>query len=457
LRSLPLPHQEGISKVKRSRRPRLHVSIGARGVVSHAGARLLCDLADRAGLRAALSVAMAPTKQRRRGHDRGEVLVDLAVMLADGGETISDLAVLRDQPALFGPVASHATAWRALEAVDSAALERIAAARAQVRSAVWAAGADPGFYVIDVDATLVTSHSDKEQAAPTYKRGFGFHPLVAYLDATGEALAGVLRPGNAGSGTASDHVTVLDQALVQLPVDPAQAEVIVRSDSAGLSHEFVQACRDRHVKVVIGHALTTAVAVAAVTLPADRWLPAITVDGSDERDGAEVADLTDRVDLSGWPAGLRLIVRREDPHPGAQLTFTDVDGHRFQAFVTDLTDADIAYLEALYRGRGRAERRIGDAKDTGLANFPSHSFAINQAWLTLVLVAQDLLAWAQRLVLDGDLARAEPKRLRYCLWHTAALIVSSGRRRFLRLPGNWPWARQLLDAFGRLDVLVLPT
>jgi hypothetical protein len=153
--------------VKRSRRPRLHVSIGARGVVSHAGARLLCDLADRAGLRAALSVAMAPTKQRRRGHDRGEVLVDLAVMLADGGETISDLAVLRDQPALFGPVASHATAWRALEAVDSAALERIATARAQVRSAVWAAGADPGFYVIDVDATLVTSHSDKEQAAPT--------------------------------------------------------------------------------------------------------------------------------------------------------------------------------------------------------------------------------------------------------------------------------------------------
>jgi hypothetical protein len=365
--------------------------------------------------------------------------------------------VLRDQPALFGPVASHATAWRALEAVDSAALERIAAARAQARTAVWAAGADPGFYVIDIDATLVTSHSEKEQAAPTYKRGFGFHPLVAYLDATGEALAGLLRAGNAGSGTAVDHITVLDQALAQLPVDPAQAEVIVRSDSAGLSHDFVQACQDRRVRVVIGHALTTVVAVAAVTLPAERWVPAITVDGSDERDGAEVAELTDRVDLSGWPAGLRLIVRREDPHPGAQLTFTDVDGHRFQAFVTDLADTDVAYLEALYRGRGRAERRICDAKDTGLANFPSHSFAINQAWLTLVLVAQDLLAWAQRLVLDGDLATAEPKRLRYCLWHTAALIVSSGRRRFVRLPDNWPWARQLLDAFRRLEILALTT
>jgi hypothetical protein len=203
--------------VKRSRRPRLHVTTGAKGIVSHAGARVLCDLADKSGLTAALSGAMKPTKQRRRGHDRGQVLVDVAVMLADGGETISDLAVLRHQPALFGPVASHATAWRALEAVDTGALERIAAARARVRAGVWAAGADPGFYVIDMDATLVTSHSEKEQAAPTYKRGFGFHPLVAYLDATGEALAGLLRPGNAGSGTATDHITVLGQALAHSP------------------------------------------------------------------------------------------------------------------------------------------------------------------------------------------------------------------------------------------------
>jgi hypothetical protein len=308
-----------------------------------------------------------------------------------------------------------------------------------------------------MDATLVTSHSDKEQAAPTYKRGYGFHPLVAYLDATGEALAGLLRPGNAGSGTATDHIIVLDQALAQLPLDPAQAEVIVRADSAGLSHDFLAACRDRHVRVVIGHPLTTTVATAAVKLPEDAWVPAITVDGSDERDGAEVAELTDRVDLSGWPAGLRLLVRREDPHPGAQLTFTDVDGHRFQAFVTDLADTDVAYLEALYRGRGRAERRICDAKDTGLAHFPSHSFAINQAWLTLVMIAQDLLAWAQRLVLDGDLARAEPKRLRYCVWHTAGTITTSGRRRLLRLADDWPWARQLLNAFQRLDVLVLTT
>src|ERR671918_2826642 len=214
-------------------RPPLKVTTGGRGVVNHAGARLLADLGDATGLTDALSVAMAPTKQRRRGCDRGEVLADLAVMIADGGETISDLAVLRDQPGLFGEVASHATSWRTLEAVDDDALARIKIARAQARAAAWAAGADPGAYVIDIDATLVGAHSEKEGAAPTYKRGFGFHPLCSYLDATGEALAGLLRPGNAGSGTAADHVVVLDDSLDQLPVDPTEVDIVMRADSAG--------------------------------------------------------------------------------------------------------------------------------------------------------------------------------------------------------------------------------
>jgi len=226
--------------VKRRRRcPALKVTGDGNGVANHAGARLLVDLADAVGLTSGLSAAMAPTKQRRRGHDRGGVLVDLAVAIADGAETISDLATLRDQPDLFGPVASHPTVWRTLAAVDEAALERIKTARAAARANAWAAGADPGFYVIDIDATLVGAHSDKQGAAPTWKRGFGFHPLLAYLDATGEALAGLLRPGNAGSGTATDHVTVLADALAQLPLDPLEQEVIVRADSAGWSHGFV--------------------------------------------------------------------------------------------------------------------------------------------------------------------------------------------------------------------------
>jgi hypothetical protein len=450
------PKQEGTSGVKRNkRRPRLKVTTGGRGVVNHAGARLLADLADATGLTGALSAAMAPTKQRRRGHDRGEVLADLAVMIADGGETISDLAVLRDQPNLFGEVASHATAWRTLEAVDDAALERIKTARAQARAAAWAAGADPGAYVIDIDATLVGSHSDKQGAAPTYKRGFGFHPLCSYLDATGEALAGLLRPGNAGSGTAADHVVVLDDSLDQLPVDPHDVEVIARTDSAGCSHGFLDACRDRQVRFVVGHALTVEIAQVLVGLPQRRWQPAITADGSDYRDEAEVAEITDLVDLTGWPEGTRMIARREDPHPGAQLTFTDLDGHRYQVCITDLADDDIAYLEALYRGRGRAERRICDAKDTGLANLPSWSFAINHAWLQLTLIAMDLFAWSGALVLDDDLVRAEPKRLRYCLLHTAGQIVRSSRQHRLRLADTWPWAGQLVASFERLHNLPL--
>jgi hypothetical protein len=431
------------------RRPALAVTTGAKGVVAHAGARLLCDLADDVGLTDELSVAMAPTKRRRRGHDRGEVLVDLAVAVADGATSISDLRVLSDQPALFGEVASAPTAWRTLESIDEAALARIAIARAAARRRAWATGMDPGYYVIDIDGSLVTAHSEKEQAAPTYKRGFGFYPLLAYLDATGEHLAGLLRPGNAGSGTAKDHVAVLDAALFQLPVDPKSTEVIVRTDAAGCSHDFVEACRERGVIFCCGKNLTTDLATVVMDVAKSRWRTTVSSDGTCEREVGQVAEITDLVDLSGWPVGTRMLVRREEPHPGAQLTFTDVDGHRFQVFITDHPE-DPTFLEALYRGRGRCECAIRDAKDTGLSHFPSQRFAINQAWLAVVLVAGDLLAWTKGLCLVGDLARAEPKRLRYTLLHTAGMVVRSARRTTLRLAEGWPWATDLVAAFGRL-------
>lgn len=444
---------------RRRRRPALRITGDGTGVANHAGSRLVADLADVVGLTAALSAAMAPTKQRRRGHDRGEVLVDLAVAIADGAETISDLAVLRDQPELFGTVASHPTVWRTLAAVDDTVLERIKTARAAARAEAWAAGADPGFYVIDIDATLIGAHSDKQDAAPTWKRTFGFHPLLAYLDATGEALAGVLRAGNAGSGTATDHIEVLADALAQLPVDPAKCEVIVRADSAGWSHDFVNECRDRQVRFVIGHPLTVEIASVLVNLPKRAWQPAISADGADWRDHAEVTEITHLVQgvfntTRTWPTGLRMIARRELPHPGAQLTFTDIDGHRYQVFVTDLDDPDIAYLEALYRGRGRVERQICDTKATGLTNLPSHSFAINHTWLHLVLTAHDLLAWTRLLTLAGTgLADAEPKRLRYCLLHTAARVGRTSRRTTCRLAANWPWTPELVTAFDRVHHL----
>jgi Transposase DDE domain group 1 len=444
--------------VKRNRtRPRLKVSADGQNVVNHAGARLLSDLADETGLRGGLSRAMAATKQRRRGHDRGQVLVDLAVMIADGGDAISDLAVLRNQPDLFGEVASTPTAWRTLEAVDGDALDGIAVARAEARRRVWAAGADPGFYVIDFDGTLITAHSDKEGAAPTYKRGFGHHPLLALLDGTGEALAGILRPGNAASNTSADHVDLLAMALAQLPVDPETVEVVARADSAALTHGFVDACRDAHVRFSVGFDLTEPVRTACLSVPKRRWQPAVTADGSDEREGADVAEITDLIDLSRWPEGTRAIARREEPHPGAQLTFTDADGHRFQVFITDQTDPDIAYLEALQRGRGRAEKLICNLKDTGLGNLPSADMSINTAWLTTALIAHDLLAWTQLVCLDDDLARAEPKRLRYCLLHAAGQIARSGRRTRLRLAAAWPWATDLVAAFDKVRLQRLQT
>jgi DDE family transposase len=426
------------------------VTTGGQGVVAHAGARLLCDLADELGLSDALSEAMAPTKQRRRGHDRGKVLVDMAVAIADGATTLSDLRVLADQPQLFGQVASVPTTWRTLEAIDASAQARIASARAKARSEAWAAGLDPGFYVIDLDATLVGAHSEKEGAAPNYKHGFGFSPLIAFLDATGEPLAARLRPGNAAPGNAEDHVIVLDEALAQLPIDPSTVEVIARTDAAGCSHRFTEACVERNVRFVVGHKLSAELAAVVTQMPKKRWQKSISADGTDERESGEVAEITDLVDLSSWSEGTRMIARRELPHPGAQLTFSDIDGYRYQVFITDHQEADVCFLEGLYRGRGRCERRICDTKDTGLANLPSASFAINAAWLALVLVAGDLLVWLKGLCLENELARAEPKRLRYSLLHTAGVLVHSARRTTLRIAQGWPWADDLVAAFTRL-------
>ncbi len=451
--------------VKRnSGRPRLVVTADGTGVAAHAGSRLLADMADVVGLTGGLSAAMAPTRQRRSAHDPGRVLVDLAVSAADGGTSLSDLKVLRDQPELFGQVASDPTAWRVLDSIDAAVLAVIDKARAKARAAAWEAGARPpvDFIVLDFDATLVTSHSDKQDAAPNYKHGFGFHPLLCFVDATNDAVAGVLRPGNAGSNTAADHIAVLDAAVAQLPVktrkaDPDSGEwMLARADSAGATHDFVDALRDRGLEFSIGFPMDEAVRRAVLGVAKKAWREAIRQD-CEVREGAEVAEITGRLDLSAWPDGTRAIVRREEPHPGAQLTFSDIDGHRFQVFICDSTDDDLAYLEARHRGHARVEDRIRNAKQTGLMNFPCHDFANNEAWLAVVLMACDLLAWTQQLTLKGELAAAEPKRLRYCLLHAAGRIARTGRRTRLRLQANWPWADELASAFARMRALQLRT
>ena len=428
--------------------------------VSHAGAALLAEAADRLGLTTALSGELAALRQRRSPHDPGRVVRDLAVMLADGGDALSDLRALRDQGTLFGSVASDATAWRVIDAIaEHELLGALRRARASARERAFALGARPrGPWVIDVDATLLSAHSDKDGAAGAYKGGFGFHPLLAYLDDPngapgGMALAGLLRPGNAGANTASDHIAVVSDALGALPRElVAEEELLVRCDSAGATHELLDFLREGAIRFSVGYELTEAVREAILALPESAWRPALDSGGAERENGA-LAELTDRMDLSAWPTGSRLIVRRERPHPGAQLSFTDHEGHRFQVILTDQAGTDIAALERRHRARARVEDRIRAAKQTGLEKLPFRDFAPNEVWLELVLIAQELIFYTQTLCLDGELAACEPKTLRYRLLHAAGRLAFHARRAILRLPRSWPWAGELAVAFARLAAL----
>jgi hypothetical protein len=455
------------------RRRRFVVSGNGRGVVSRSGTALVAEVGEFLGVSAALQAGTAGV---RRGavHPPGQVLSDLALMLADGGTRIRHLAVLRGQAELFGPVASAPTATRTIAAAASdidATVAALDAARAVIRQRAWQAGALPGPVAavvdgddggplpIDLDATLVTAHSDdKDGAAATYKRTWGFHPMTAWLDrgdGTGEALASWLRPGNANANHAADQVAIVDRALAQLPDLPDEVKVLVRADTAGAVHDLVAHLRRRGLLFSVGMALRGPIRAVIADLDEDRWHGAIRQDGS-PRPGAGVAEITDLVDLSAWPTGARLVVRREPLHPGAQQTFDHIDGYRFTAFLTDQSDTDIAVLDARHRAHARVEDRIRGAKNTGLAAMPCDTFDRNQIWTQLVTLACDLLVFTQRLTLTGEHAIAEPKALRYKLLHVAARIVPRARQVQLRIQHDWPWVNDLVDAFHRLRSLPRP-
>lgn len=326
---------------------------------------------------------------------------------------------------------------------------------------------DAGLVVLDVDATVVISHSEKENAAATFKRTFGFHPIGVWCDNTGEFLAANLRPGNAGSNTATDHIQVLSEAIAQIPA-AHRRELLIRSDGAGASHQLLDwlhaqgQIRGRSLEYSIGFAITGALREAIEKVPDQVWASALDADGG-VREGGDVAELTDLLEptvLAKWPTGMRVIVRRERPHPGAQLSlFEAADGWRYQAFVTNTTVGQLAFLEARHRAHARVEDRIRHAKDTGLGRFPSREFAINQAWLTLVQIAADLTAWTRLLALTGDakvLATCEPKALRYRLWHVPARLTHSGRQRRLRIPRTWPWAAAIVAVFANITAIPRP-
>ena len=442
------------------------MSADGRGLVSQAGTVLLWETMRATGLGRGLPDGLARWRAPRAVHDPGKIIADLAAAVALGGDCLADIAVLREQPELAGPVASDPVVSRLVSALAGdlpRALKAIRAARAAARERAWtlagdnAPGADGGLVTIDLDATVVIAHSEKEQAAPTWKNSFGHHPMTAWADhgaeGGGEPLAIVLRPGNAGSNTAADHIEAARLALAQLPRH-LRRKVLVRADSAGGTHEFLKwlTARSRRLHYSVGMTITAEIQEAILKVPAAARTPAYDGD-SEVREGARVADITGLLDLDGWPAGMRVIVRTERPHPRAQLRFTDIDGHRFTCLATDAKRGQLADPELRHRRRARCEDRIRCAKDTGLRNLPLKGFAQNQLWCEIVALACELLAWMQMLALAGDARRWEPERLRLRIFAVAGRLVRGGRRLRLRLAERWPWATQATTAITIMQAL----
>ena len=465
---------------------RLKVAADARGLVGHAGAVLLRRCADQAGLTSALSDALR-VRGRSPGWDRGVVLVQLAVAICLGATAMADIAVLDHQAALFGAAPSDSTVRRVLAELDAKALTRIAKARATVRAHVWdlLANREQGFpwiatagrvltgwVVVDMDATLIASVSAKQGAAATYKRGFGFHPLGAWCANTGGALAMLLRPGNAGSNTASDHIGVLAAAIAQIPA-VFRRRLIVRCDGAGASHELTEHIAGlnssrRRVHFVVGWKVTEADEAAIAKLPAGAWSPAVEQDGEaqDDADVAEITGLNKRLGL--WPAGTRLIVRRSKPSRRHERKLTDFEratGWRYQITATSIDVLPKVpgshhgwFLDALYRHRGAAEDQVKAGKAQGLRNLPSKMWDVNTAWMLTANIAADLTCWMRLLGLadEPDLAGAEVATLRFRLLHIPGRLVHHARDAILRIPADWPWASAFTTCWRRLTALPDP-
>jgi hypothetical protein len=443
---------------------KIMVSADGTGVVSQAGGLLVARVLRITGLDHGLDAALERWRAPRAVHSPGKIVTDLAVALALGGDCLADVAMLRSQPELFGPVASDPVVSRLVTRLAGdapRALKAIRSARAAARQRAWelagdaAPGADGDLVTVDIDATIVTACSEKEQAMPTWKKTYGHHPLTVFADhgpeGTGEALAVLLRAGNAGSNTAADHIDAARLALAQLPRG-LRRRVLIRTDSGGGTHEFLSWLTrpGRRLAYSAGFTITGDVQEAILKIPACAWTPAYDA-GGQVRPGAWVAEITGMLDLSSWPAGMRVIVRKERPHPGAQLRFSDIDGHRFTCFATSTKGGQLADLELRHRRRARCEDRIRCAKDTGLRNLPLQGFTQNQIWCEIVAMACELLAWMQMLALDGPARRWEPKRLRLRLFSAAGRIVRGGRRLWLRIAATWPWATLITAAITRLQ------
>ncbi|MFB9164915.1 MULTISPECIES: IS1380 family transposase [Arthrobacter] len=456
--------------------PSVRVDATGDGVVSQGGGIVLTEMLKASGLTTGLAEALEPWRKPFATHNPGKILTDLALSMATGGDFVSDIDRLRNQPEVYGRIASDPTIsrlFKVLATVQPAkALVAINKARAVSRAHVWEKAGDASPLhgvsrknplVIDLDASLVNSHSEKDDARPTWKKGFGFHPLCSFIDhglaGTGEPLVTLLRPGNAGSNTVADHIQVVKDSIKQLPKGwRSGRKIMIRTDSAGGTHGFLDWLTDkrRNFSYSVGFPIHGAVAEVLPLVPKKGWSRAYDSDGT-ERDGAWVADITGMLDLKSWPAGMRVIVRKEIPHVGAQLRITDIDGHRYTAIATNQEHGQLADQEVRHRLRARCEDRIRNAKDSGFANLPFKSFTANELWCHVVMMATELMAWTQMIGFNDSKARRwEPKKLRARLFEIGGKLAKHAHQTTLHLASSAPDARLLLTGVKRIAALSPP-
>jgi hypothetical protein len=465
----------------------LSVAPDGKGQVGHAGVVLLHQAADRSGLTAALA-ALFPRGGSGTWRDRAHLVVALAASIVLGATNLSEAeAVQAHHAAVLGTPASDSTAHRALAAQDEPARLRIAKARAKARRHVWSLlhrrpGGFPwltvvgkiltGWIVIDLDATIILAASKKEGAKATFKKTFGFHPLAAWCANTQESLAMLLREGNAGSNTAVDHLTVLGAALAQVP-HACHAKILIRIDGAGATHELLEHIEKlntarRTVRYLVGWTITTDDESAIATIPAYAWEAALRQDGEIQQ-GYGIAELTALNTRTGWPDGMRLLVRRVKPSARHARKLTDFEqrtGFKYSVVATNIRHMwgisgshQPQFLDALARSHATVEDRVRGDKAMGLRNLPSKKWQVNATWMLAANIGHDLDCWVRLLALHDveDLALAEPDTMRHRLYSVPARYVRHARRRRLRVDRTWPWARTFALAWRRLTQLPAPT
>jgi hypothetical protein len=480
----------------------LRVEVGGAGTVAAAGVVLPRLLADRLGLTTGLAEVVARAGFFPVRH-RGRALVDAACALAAGATCLSDVEAMTAQEEIFGPGggASDSTMLRALDELaerlggDGLPGRRLARATAAARATAWEAivarhgqlpavavagkdltrpATEPGgkprpVLVVRLDATLIEAASPKAQAAGNYKGGFGFHPLTSWCTNIGDALAVMQRPGNAGSFTAADHLAVLAATFSQIPAQ-WRTDVLVSIDGAGASHDvidYLTACntaarhgrRGRRVEYTIGWPLDDRTVAGIEQLRERDWGTAVHADGALDP-AAHVADLTgimrhgpggDR--LASWPADMRVMARRTPRPLGKPAKLGEHPDWEYGAFVTNTPGGQVQFLDARHRTQAHVEDRMKQFKACGARNLPSIDYGRNAAWLQLAALATSLTAWLRHSALDGDLAKASTKTLRFRILSAPARLVTHARQRILKIPPGWKWSTDLATAWDRLQAL----